>query len=120
MDEIIDKLAGLGVAGLVLAIVIATTGFAGAAALTAGLAILGGPFGMIGGIAALGLITVAAAAISKFGIDAIAIGIINELKKKGKSSSEIISEIDSFPIITKNLKRKLKDYVNKASETWSK
>jgi uncharacterized membrane protein len=117
MNEIIDKLAGLGVAGLVLVVVIATTGFAGAAALTTALAILGGPFGMFGGIAVLGIIATAATAISKFGIDAIAIGVVNSLKKKGKSSSEIITEIESFPIITRSLKRKLKEYVSKAAET---
>jgi hypothetical protein len=120
MDEIIDKLAGLGVAGLVLAVVIATTGFAGAAALTTALAVLGGPLGMLGGIGMLGLIAVAAGVISKFGIDAIAMGIVNSFKQNGKSSSEIISEIESFPIITKSLKNKLKDYVNKSTETWSK
>ena len=113
MNEIIDKLAGLGTAGLVLAVVIATTGFAGAAALTTALAVLGGPFGMIGGIVVLGLITVAAAAISQFGIDAIAIGIVNSLIEGGMSSSQILSEIDSFPFITHNLKCKLFDYVNK-------
>ena len=120
MDEVIGKLAGLGVAGLVLAVVIATSGFAGAAALTTALALLGGPVGMIGGIAVLGVITVAAAAISKFGIDAIAIGIVNSLKKKGMSSSEILSEIDSFPIISRNLKRKLKDYVEQTGKVWAK
>jgi hypothetical protein len=107
-------------AGLVLAIVIATTGFAGAAALTTALAVLGGPLGMLGGIGVLGIIAVAAGVISKFGIDAIATGIVNSLKEKGKSTSEIISEIESFPIITRDLKNKLKDYVNKSRETWSK
>jgi hypothetical protein len=113
-------LADLGVIGLILAIVIATPVFAGAATLTTDLALLGGSFGTLGGTAVLGIITVAATAISKFGIDAIAICVINSLKEKGKSSSEITSEIDSFSIITQSLKRNLKDYVNKRPETWSK
>ena len=50
MDELINKLAGFGVAGLVLVVVMGVSGFAGAAAITTALAALGGPFGMLGGL----------------------------------------------------------------------
>ncbi|MFM6039787.1 MAG: hypothetical protein ACKPBB_18935 [Sphaerospermopsis kisseleviana] len=49
MDKIVDKIAALGVPGLVLVVAMAFTGWAGAAAITTGLAVLGGPFGMLGG-----------------------------------------------------------------------
>ena len=55
MDEVIQKVAALGLPGVVLVIVMATTGLTGAAAITTALAILGGPAGMLGGIAILGL-----------------------------------------------------------------
>ena len=114
MEKAISKLAGLGVAGLVLAVVIGTTGFAGAAALTASLAILGGPFGMLGGLAVLGIISIAAAAIAKYGIDQIALGVVQKLLQQGKSKEQIISEINAFPIISGDLKAKLRDFVNRA------
>jgi len=55
MDELVKKIAALGLPGVILIIVMATTGLTGAAAITTALAILGGPAGMLGGIAVLGL-----------------------------------------------------------------
>ena len=55
MDELVKKIAALGLPGVVLIVVMATTGLTGAAAITTALAILGGPAGMLGGIAVLGL-----------------------------------------------------------------
>src|SRR5690242_20926998 len=52
-QKTVSNLVGLGIPGLILLAVIATTGYAGAAAITTALATLGGPFGMLGGIAAL-------------------------------------------------------------------
>lgn len=46
MDQIVDKIAALGVPGLVLLVAMAFTGWAGAAALTTALAALGGSLGM--------------------------------------------------------------------------
>ena len=63
LDKIADKIAALGVPGLVLVIVMGTTGWAGAAALTTALAVLGGPLGMLGGIALLGVMLLISRAI---------------------------------------------------------
>ena len=49
MDKIVEKIVGLGVPGLILLVAINISGYAGAAAITSSLAILGGPAGMIGG-----------------------------------------------------------------------
>lgn len=52
MDRIVNKIAGLGVPGIMLMVAISMTGLSGAAAITAALALLG-PGGMLGGIAFL-------------------------------------------------------------------
>ena len=113
MEKIISKLSGLGVVGLVLAVVLSTSGFAGAAALTSSLALLGGPFGMLGGIAFLGILLIVGTEISKYEIEKIAEGIIKKLIAEGKSKEEIIKEINEFPIISKDLKIKLIYYVTR-------
>lgn len=71
MDQLVDKIAELGVPGLVLLVAMAVTGWAGAAALTTALAVLGGPFGMLGGIALLGILGLIAKGLSDYGFEAI-------------------------------------------------
>lgn len=77
MDKLISKLAGLGVPALVLVVAMATTGLTGAAAITAGLAALG-PFGIIGGIATLGVITLLSQGLTEYGFDAIFTELVKE------------------------------------------
>ena len=55
MDEFVERLAGIGVPAFVFLIIMSTTGLAGAAAITATLALLG-PGGMIGSIITLTVI----------------------------------------------------------------
>lgn len=55
MDEVVKKVAALGLPGVILVVTMAVTGLTGAAAITAALAALGGPFGMLGGITVLGM-----------------------------------------------------------------
>jgi hypothetical protein len=69
MDEVIKKVAALGLPGIVLVIVMATTGLTGAAAITTALAILGGPAGMLGGIAVLGLTGLITDGLAKVGLE---------------------------------------------------
>jgi hypothetical protein len=111
MDKIVSKIAGLGVAGLVLMIAISATGLAGGAALTAALAALG-PGGMIGGIATLGAIGFISEAIAEYGFDAIFAAVIKELYKRGETKDSLFLKIDKYPV-SKNLKSKLKDNINK-------
>lgn len=106
MDEVVRKIAALGLPGVLLAIAIATTGFAGGAALTTALATLGGPFGMLGGIAVLGIAGLVADALSKVGLEALLLEVYRSRKQK-ESKSKLLSEIDGLPIF-QDLKNTLK------------
>ena len=77
MDEVVRKIAALGLPGVILLIAMAVTGLTGAAAITTALAMLG-PGGMIGGIALLGVVGIAADALSKFGLEALLVGIYRD------------------------------------------
>lgn len=111
MDKIIARLVSLGVPGLILLIAIATSGLAGGAAIMASLALLGGPFGAIGGILGLGLIVLISNAIAEYGAESILEGVLRGLKEKGMTKSEIIKDIDGR-WISLELKLKLKAYVD--------
>jgi len=65
MDEVVKKVAALGLPGVILVITMAATGLTGAAAITAALAFLGGPGSMLGGIAVLGLTGLITDALAK-------------------------------------------------------
>lgn len=111
MDELANKLAGMGTAGLVLVGLVATSSYAGAVAITTSLALLGGPFGMVGGVVTLTLIAAVSSAITKFGVEALAKSIITKLKASGKAPDSILKEIDNFPMISKGLKAQLREYI---------
>ena len=112
MDKIIDKIAALGVPGLVLVVAMALSGWAGAAAITAALAALGGPFGMLGGIALLGVLALISKAIASYGFESVFRGVLNRLKRNGNSSEEIKAQIDGYWFVSADLKRKLRDYID--------
>ncbi len=108
MDEFVRKAAALGLPAIMLVIVMATTGLAGAAAITTALAALGGPAGMLGGIALLGIIGLATETLSKYGLEAVLIGIYRQRLQNGNSKSSLCGEIRNLPISTE-LKRTLKE-----------
>ncbi|MCH8535390.1 MAG: hypothetical protein LAT51_10010 [Flavobacteriaceae bacterium] len=112
MDKIAGQIAGFGIPGLVLIVAMSATGFAGAAALTTALAALGGPLGMLGGIALLGVLVLISKAIAEYGFEAIFKAVLSELKKKGKTKDEILETIEGYPI-SSELKRSLKEYIKK-------
>lgn len=110
MDEIVRKLAAIGLPAIVLLIAMASTGLAGAAAITAALALLG-PGGMLGGIALLGIIGLATDALSKYGLQSLLVGIYQERRDRGESSQNLHREIDNLPI-SQELKLILKSELN--------
>ncbi|NEO46497.1 MAG: hypothetical protein F6K55_21155, partial [Moorea sp. SIO4A3] len=84
MDEVVRKVAARGLPGVILLITMATTGLTGAAAITEALAMLS-PFGMIGGIGFLGVVGIAADGLSKFGLEALLVGIYKQRQQEGES-----------------------------------
>ena len=114
MDKLISKIAGLGVPGLVLLIAMSATGYAGGAALTTALAALGGPLGMLGGIAVLGLLVLISSGLSKYGFDKIYEAVVKKLYEKGETKESILEKIKNYPI-SKDLKRKLKEVIESRS-----
>ena len=108
MDEFVRKAAALGLPAIMLVIVMATTGLAGAAAITTALAALGGPLGMLGGIGLLGIIGLATETLSKYGLEAVLIEIYRQRLQNGNSKSSLCGEIRNLPISTE-LKRTLKE-----------
>jgi hypothetical protein len=69
MDKIVQKLVAMGIPGLILLGIAATTGLAGGAAIITALSVMGGPFGLMGGIAAIGVLALAVDAVSEYGFD---------------------------------------------------
>lgn len=111
MEKVVSKIVALGIPGLILLVAIATSGVAGGAAIVAALAFLGGPFGMLGGIALLGLLVLISNAISEYGFEAIFKAVIRNMKEKGMTKEGILKKIESYPI-SKKLKLTLKDYLS--------
>jgi hypothetical protein len=109
MDEVIRKVVALGLPGVLLAIAIATTGLAGGAALTTALALLGGPFGMLGGIALLGIGGLVADAVAKVGIDNFLVAVYSE-RRQNEPHEQLLHEICNLPI-SDDLKNILKQVV---------
>ncbi len=110
MDWIIAQIAALGVPGLILLVTMAFTGWAGAAAITTALALLGGPFGMLGGIGVLGIMGLISKGLAEYGFENLCIGVVDELKKQGKSPENIMEEIDWYPI-SDELKARVKAHI---------
>ena len=113
-DQLISAIAGLGVPGLVLLVVMASTGFAGAAAITTALATLGGPFGMMGGIAVLGVLSMISKGLTAYGLDAIFNAVVDDLKSRGISEDEILKEVLKLPVpanLKKKIKKKIEDHL---------
>ncbi|MEH1783423.1 hypothetical protein [Nostoc sp.] len=106
MDEIVKKLAGLGLPGIIL-VILTVTSAGSNAAVVAALTALGGPFGIVGGIGILGLITVVGDTVAGYGIEAVLKAIYTE-RSKTESVRFLLKEIKDLPI-SEELKLKLKN-----------
>lgn len=110
LEKVASEVAGLGVPGLVLTVVIATTGLSGAAAITAALSMIG-PGGMLGGIATLGVAALVTRALSEFGIDAVITAVVKVLLSNGESRNSIRDKVSKY-WISHRMKLKLYDVIN--------
>ena len=112
MNEVVKFIAGLGIPGFVLFVAMGIVGWSGAAAITAALALLGGPLGMLGGIGLLGVLAYFSQKIAQYGFERIYEAIVDDLKRQGKSKEEVIRAIRGYPI-TQSLKEQLIAYVRR-------
>lgn len=108
MEKVIAKLAGLGVPSLIFIVALSAAsagGLAGAAAITASLAMLG-PGGIVGGVAFLGVAGMISSAITEYGSEALLKGVIQKLYLQGESKESIKAKISKYPV-SKKLKLSL-------------
>ena len=115
LDKIVEVIAALGVPGLVLVMLITASPSLGTAAITSSLAVLG-PFGMLGGIAALGILSFISRAITKFSFENVFPAVLIKLRADGITSEDIREEINKYPISSKELKQKLEEFIEEFSE----
>ena len=108
MDTIVNKIVGMGVPGIMLMVAISMTGLAGAAAITAALALLG-PGGMIGGIITLVVAGAIASAITEYGFDALFRAVIRKLYANGETKESIIAKIKKGPWSAKLTAKNIED-----------
>ena len=113
MDKLVSILVALGTPGLVLLVFVSTSGLAGAASMTTSLAILGGPFGILGGIMMLPILALISKVTSEVGIEIVIKEVLKGLYiDKGLTKEEICETIHKYPI-SKDMKFKLQDYVQR-------
>lgn len=99
MDKLVDKIAALGVPGLVLVVAMSATGYFGAAAITTALAALGGPLGILGGITVLGILGLISKGIAEYGFEKVYFSVLLKIKDKEMlTEEEIIKRIRKYPI----------------------
>ncbi|MBH8578003.1 hypothetical protein I8752_34660 [Nostocaceae cyanobacterium CENA369] len=109
MDELIKKIAGLGLPGILFVIATATSG-GSVAAVVAMLSSLGGPLGLLGGLGLLGLVGALAEYLAAFGTENI-LKLIYTERSKTESVRFLLKEIKELPI-TDELKLKLKHHIS--------
>tara|TARA_B100002052_G_scaffold170218_1_gene154965 strand:- start:3131 stop:3523 length:393 start_codon:yes stop_codon:yes gene_type:complete len=118
IDKIVNKIAWLGVPGLVLLIFIVISGqiFLSGPSITWALAHIGffGLGGMIPGIFVLIILSKYSSKITAYGIEKTILLVINKMEKNGKSKNEIINEINNYRI-SKKLKEKIINYIQQVS-----
>lgn len=108
MDEIVKKIAGLGLPGIFLVLATAAAGGVGnTAAVVSAIIALGGPLGLIGGLGVLGLAASVGDVIAGYGIEVVLTNIYKE-RSKTESVRFLLKEIKDLPI-SDDLKAKLKN-----------
>ncbi|WP_225895445.1 hypothetical protein [Dendronalium phyllosphericum] len=109
MDELVKKIAGFGLPGILFVIATATSGGSVVAVVTL-LSSLGGPLGLLGGLGLLGLVGIVGEYIAGFGIENI-LKLIYSERSKSESVRLLLKEIQDLPI-TDDLKLKLKHNIS--------
>ena len=106
MDEIVKKVAALGLPGVILVITMAVTGLTGPAAIAAALALLGGPAGIAGGITLLGVTGLVAEGLSNVGFEDFLTAIYCWRRQRDPHAN-LLKEIDDLPLFDGDVKERL-------------
>ncbi len=114
-DELIAKISQLGIPALVLIIAVEFTGLVGAAAIAEALALLGGPWGIVGGLGVLGILVVISKGIGRYGFKAVFEGVLKNLYKKGHTKQEIFRKVEGYKM-TRKMKASLLKYIEELSD----
>ncbi|MBD2194874.1 MULTISPECIES: hypothetical protein [Calothrix] len=109
MDELVKKIAALGLPGILFVIATATSGGSVAAVVTM-LSSLGGPLGLLGGLGLLGLVGILGEYIAGFGVENV-LKLIYTERSKTESVRFLLKEIKELPI-TDDLKLKLEHHIS--------
>ncbi|GCL35052.1 hypothetical protein SR1949_01440 [Sphaerospermopsis reniformis] len=115
MDEIVKKLAGLGLPGIII-LILAVASAGSNAAIAGLLTSVGGPFGIVGGIGLLGLVKVIGDLIADYGIEAIIKAVYSE-RSKTETLRSLLYEIQNLPIC-QELKLKLQYHLKSESKKY--
>ena len=107
MDELVKKIAALGIPGVILVAIMGTTGLTGAAAITTALAFLGGPTGMLGGITVLGIVGLISETLAQTSFEDLLIAIYCQ-RRLNEPQGKLIAEIDNLSLFNPELKERLK------------
>jgi AIG1 family len=119
IDEVVRIAASVGAPAIVLIIalsVVGTTGLAGGAALTAALALLGGPGGIPAGILVLTFVGGVSAALASYGLEALLVAIYRrriELSENPEIVKSVVKEIQSMRLLRDSQRRTIVSAVTK-------
>jgi hypothetical protein len=114
LDDIGRKIASLGTPAIAFAVaasIAGGTGLAGGAVITTALAMLGGPLGMVGGLLSLGVLTIIADAVSKYGIEAVLGTTFQKRIEQGITIEQVYKEIGEL-WLSDEIKFKIKSRFN--------
>lgn len=116
LEKVVQGLVALGVPGLILLVAVATSGFAGGAALTTGLAMLGGPLGIVGGIGGLVLVALVSRALARYGLPRVSKLVVKGLLATGCSPQGIRDQIRKYPqwIFSGELRSKIEEVLSES------
>ncbi|WP_246605481.1 hypothetical protein [Sphaerospermopsis torques-reginae] len=115
MDEIIKRLAGLGLPGIIL-LILAVASAGSNAAIVSVLTAAGGPFGIVGGIGLLGLVKVIGDMVTDYGIEAMIKAVYSE-RSKTETLRSLFYEIQDLPIC-QELKLKLQNHLKSENKKY--
>lgn len=119
IDEVVRIAASVGAPAILLIValsIVGTTGLAGGAALTAALALLGGPGGIPAGILVLTFVGGVSAALASYGLEALLVAIYRrriELSEDPEIVPSVVKEIQSMRLLRDSQKRTIVSAVTK-------